>query len=79
MDDDDLTFDDRFRSDDDGNGSEGIISAVRDIIDAGMAMLETDPEAVLISEHAEARLLAAHERLMGRSDTPPFRIGGFSA
>ena len=32
-------------------------------------MLETDPEAVLISEHAAARLLAALERLMGRSDT----------
>ena len=34
-------------------------------------MLETDPEAVLISERAEARLRAALERLTGGSDTPP--------
>ncbi|HAL84098.1 MAG: hypothetical protein CML80_04675 [Rhodobiaceae bacterium] len=71
MDDDDLTLDDRFRSGDDGDGSEAIISAIRDIIDADMAMLETDPEAVLISERAEARLRAALERLTGGSDTPP--------
>lgn len=71
MDDDDLTLYDRFRSGDDGDGSEAIISGIRDIIDADMAMLETDPEAVLISERAEARLRAALERLTGGSDTPP--------
>ncbi len=71
MDDDDLTLDDRFRSGDDGDGSEAIISAIRDIIDADMAMLEIDPEAVLISERAEARLRAALARLTGGSDTPP--------
>ena len=71
MDDDDLTLYDRFRSGDDGDGSEAIISGIRDIIDADMAMLETDPEAVLISERAEARLRAALERLMGGSDTAP--------
>ena len=71
MDDDDLTFDDRFRSGDDGNGPEGIISAIRDILEVYMAMLETDPEAVLISENAEARLLAVLKRLMARSDSPP--------
>jgi hypothetical protein len=68
MDDDDLTLDDRFRS---GDGAEAIISDIRDIIDADMALLETDPEAVLISERAEARLRAALERLMGGSDTAP--------
>ena len=68
MDDDDLTLDDRFRS---GDGAEAIISAIRDIIDADMALLETDPEAVLISERAEARLRAALERLTGGSDSPP--------
>ena len=71
MDDDDLTLDDRFRSGDDGDGSEAIISAIRDIIDADMAMLETDPEAVLISERAEARLRAALERLTAGSTRPP--------
>lgn len=74
MDDDDLTLDDRFRSGDDGDGSEAIISAIRDIIDADMAMLETDPEAVLISERAEAQLRAALERLTGSSDTPPTEL-----
>ena len=34
-------------------------------------MLETDPEAVLVSERAEARLCAALERITGGSDTPP--------
>ena len=71
MDDVDLTLDDRLRSGDDGDGSDAIISAIRDIINADMAMLETDPEAVLISERAEARLRAALERLTGGSDTPP--------
>ena len=71
MDEDDLTVDDRFRSGDDGEGSNDIISAIRDIIDADMALLETDPEAVLISERAEARLRAALERLTGGTDTPP--------
>ena len=55
----------------DGNGSENIISAIRGIINAGMAILERDYEAVLISEGAEARLRAALERLMGGSDTAP--------
>ena len=71
MDDDDLTLDDRFRSGDDGDGSEAIISAIRDIIDADMALLEAEPEAVLISERAEARLRASLERLTGGSDTAP--------
>ena len=71
MDEDDLTVDDRFRSRDIGKGSDDIISASRDIIDADTALLETDPEAVLVSERAEARLRAALERLTGGSDTPP--------
>ena len=71
MDEDDLTVDDRFRSRDIGKGSDDIISAIRDIIDADTALLETDPEAVLVSERAEARLRAALERLIGGSDTPP--------
>lgn len=71
MDEDDLTVDDRFRSRDIGKGSDDIISAIRDIIDADTALLETDPEAVLVSERAEARLRAALERLTGGSDTPP--------
>ena len=71
MDEDDLTVDDRFRSRDIGKGSGDIISAIRDIIDADKALLETDPEAVLVSERAEARLRAALERLTGGSDTPP--------
>jgi len=71
MDEDDLTVDDRFRSRDIGKGSDDIISAIRDIIDADTALLETDPEAVLVSERAEARLRDALERLTGGSDTPP--------
>ena len=71
MDEDDLTVDDRFRSRDIGKGSDDVISAIRDIIDADTALLETDPEAVLVSERAEARLRAALERLTGGSDTPP--------
>ena len=71
MDEDDLTVDDRFRSRDIGKGSDDIISAIRDIIDADTALTETDPEAVLVSERAEARLRAALERLTGGSDTPP--------
>ena len=71
MDEDDLTVDDRFRSRDIGKGSDDIISAIRDIIDADTALLETDPEAVLVSERTEARLRAALERLTGGSDTPP--------
>ena len=71
MDEDDLTVDDRFRSRDIGKGSNDIISVIRDIIDADTALLETDPEAVLVSERAEARLRAALERLTGGSDTPP--------
>ena len=71
MDEDNLTVDDRFRSGGDGEKSDDIISAIRDIIDADMATLETDPEAVLISERAEARLRAALDRLTGGSDTPP--------
>ena len=54
MDEDDLTVDDRFRSRDIGKGSDDIISAIRDIIDADTALLETDPEAFLVSERAEA-------------------------
>ena len=71
MDEDDLTVDDRFRSGNIGKGSDDIISAIRDIIDADKALLETDPEAVLVSERTEARLRAALERLTGGSDTPP--------
>ena len=44
MDEDDLTVDERFRSGDDGEGSNDIISAIRDIINADMALLETDPK-----------------------------------
>ena len=36
-----------------------------------MALLEAEPEAVLISERAEARLRASLERLTGGSDTAP--------
>ena len=71
MDEDDLTVDDRFRSRNIGKGSDDIISAIRDLIDADTALLDTDPEAVLVSERAEARLRAALERLTGGSDTPP--------
>ena len=71
MDKDVLTVDDRFRSRDIGKGSGDIILAIRDIIDADKALLETDPEAVLVSERTEARLRAALERLTGGSDTPP--------
>ena len=71
MDEDDLTVDDRFRSRNIGKGSDDIISAICDIIDADTALLETDPEAVLVSERAEARLRAALERLTGGPDTPP--------
>lgn len=44
MDEDNLTVDDRFRSGSDGKKSDDIISAIRDIIDADMARLETDPK-----------------------------------
>ena len=71
MDEDDLTVDDRFSSRDIGKGSGDIISAIRDIIDADKALLETDPEAVLVSERTEARLRAALERFTGGCDTPP--------
>ena len=71
MDEDDLTVDDRFSSRDIGKGSGDIISAIRDIINADKALLETDPEAVLVSERTEARLRAALERLTDGSDTPP--------
>ena len=71
MDEDDLTVDDRFSSRDIGKGSGDIISAIRDIIDSDKALLERDPEAVLVSERTEARLRAALERLTGGSDTPP--------
>ena len=54
MDEDDLTVDDRFSSRDIGKGSGEIISAIRDIIIADTALLETDPEAPLVSERAEA-------------------------
>ena len=39
MDEDNLTVDDRFRSGGDGEKSDDIISAIRDIVDADMAML----------------------------------------
>ncbi|HCD16083.1 MAG: DUF2497 domain-containing protein [Rhizobiales bacterium TMED83] len=68
---DDLTAEALFRSGDDAAGSEAIISAIRDIINADMAMLETDPEEVMISQRAEARLRAALSRLTGSDDTPP--------
>ena len=71
MDEGDLTVDDRFSSRNIGEGSGDIISAIRDIFDADKALLETDPEAVLVSERTEARLRAALERLTGGSDTPP--------
>ena len=35
-----------------------------------MVTLETDPEAVLTSENADALLLVVLERLMARCDTP---------
>ena len=68
---DDLTAEALFRSGDDAAGSEAIKSAIRDIINADMAMLETDPEEVMISQRAEARLRAALSRLTGSDDTPP--------
>ncbi len=68
---DDLTAQGLFRSGDDAAGSEAIISAIRDIINADMAMLETDPEEVMISQRAEARLRTALSRLTGSDDTPP--------
>ena len=71
MDEDDLTVDDRFSSRDIGIWSGHIISAIRDIIDSDKALLERDPEAVLVSERTEARLRFALERLTGGSDTPP--------
>ena len=60
MDQDDFTVDDRFRS--------------RDIINADTALLETDPEAVLVSERAEKRLRATLQGLTGGSDTPPMAL-----
>ena len=63
-------MDDRFRSRDIGKGSGDIKSAICDIIYADSALLEKDPEAVLVSERTEARLRAAFERLTGNSDTP---------
>ncbi|MEC7511746.1 MAG: hypothetical protein VX859_00285, partial [Pseudomonadota bacterium] len=63
MDEDDLPVCDRLCSRDIGKGSDDIILAICDIIDADTALLETDPEAVLVSERAEARLRAALERL----------------
>ena len=74
MNEDDLTVDDRFRCGDDDEGSNDIISAIREIIDADAALLETDPEAVLITERAEARLRAAPERLDVGSDAPPIAL-----
>ena len=71
MNEDDLTVDDRFRCGDYEEGSNDIISAIRKIIDADAALLETDPEAVLITERAEARMRAALKRLIGGSNTPP--------
>lgn len=71
MGEDNLTVDDRFRGGGDGEKSDDIISAIRDIIDADMEMRETDPETVLISEHAEARLRAALDRLTGCSGASP--------
>ncbi len=71
MDEDDLTIDDRFRNRDIGKGSVDTISVIRDIIDADQALLETDPEAVLVSERTAKRLRAALERLTSSSDTPP--------
>ena len=56
MDDGYLTLDDRYGSGDDGDGLKGIISAIRNIIDADMAMLKTDHEAVLIFKDTQARL-----------------------
>ena len=70
MDEDDLTVDNRFRSRDIGKVSGDIISDIRNIIDSDTALLETDPEAVLVSERAEARLRAALECLTSGSDTP---------
>jgi len=71
MNEDDLTVDDWFRCGDDDEGSNDIISAIREIIGADAALLETDPEAVLITERAEARLRTALKHLIGGSDTPP--------
>ena len=74
MNEDDLTVDDRFRCGDDDEGSNDIISAIREIIDADVTLLEADPEAVLTSERAGARLRAALERLDVGSDAPPIAL-----
>ena len=71
MDEDDLPVGDRLGSRDIGKRTGDIISAKRDIIHADEALLETDPEAVLVCERAESRLRAEHERLTGGSKTPP--------
>ena len=63
LDEDDLTVDDRSCSRYSGKKSGDIISAVRDTIGAGTALLETDPDAVLVSERAEARSRAVPDRL----------------
>ena len=77
MDEDDYTVGDRFGSRDIGKGSGDIKSTIRDIIDADRALLETDPEAIFVSEHADVRLRAALERLKGASDMPPNILEAF--
>ncbi len=71
MDEDYFKVDVRFHSCETGEGSGYIILEFRDIIDADTALLETDPEAVLVSECAEAQLRAALDRFNGASNTPP--------
>ena len=71
MDEDDLPVGDRLGSRDIGKRTGDIISAERDIIHADEALLETDPEAVLVCERAESRLRAEHDRLTSGSKTLP--------
>ena len=71
MDEDDLPVGDRLDSRDIGRRTGVMISVKRDIIHADKALLEADPEAILVYERAESRLRAEHERLTGGSKTPP--------
>ena len=71
MDEYDLLVGDRLCSRGIGKKTGDITSVKRDIIHPDEALLETDPEAVLVCERAESRLRAEHERLTGGSKTPP--------
>jgi cell pole-organizing protein PopZ len=48
-----------------------IISAIRRIMEAEQAVLEDDPDAQLLSDEAQKRVLAALDRLTGGSERQP--------